>query len=371
MLTKTGVPVGINGGAGRIGGNAFRAMIEHPTLGFNLCAINDVGLDPKNPAQNFVQAKAHDTTFGPWPCLMSEGTEVDALVMHTPQGPHEVKIVAEKDPAKIPWGALGVRGVAECTGVFRSRKTGAKAGYDSHLDGGASCVALSAPAADDVLTVVYGVHTTPLKGVSLLSGASCTSGSLAFPVRVLLDHRSDWKLEALDMVTVHAVTMGEQGLQDRPDHIKSGTRRMFAAPANIIPTTTGAAKAIPQVDGIGADMKGIDFTGDALRVPVLSGSITMLSAILSERPQLPTVLDAFRIAADGRFKGKFEVNENPCDDPLGLPLVSSHIVKRPESSILDAEFVRQSGSLYRFPLWYGNEWGYVLRLIEALHEQAG
>ncbi len=370
MLSLSGVPVGINGGAGRIGGNAFRVMIERPDLAFNLVAINDVGLDPANPARNFVQAKANDTTFGPWPCDMYVGSTPQTLMMLTRSGGHPVQITAEKNPANIPWGDLGVRGVAECTGVFRSRKTETKAGYDSHLDGGATCVALSAPAIDDVLTVVYGVHKTSLQGVPLLSGASCTSGSLAFMVRILLDHSTDWGLGSLDMTTVHAYTMGEQGLQDRPDHIRSGTRRMFAAGANIIPTTTGAAKTLPLVDGIGEDMKGISFTGTSLRVPVLSGSLTLLSAVLHHEPGMEEVLSECRHAAMGRFLGKFAVNESPMQSESGLPLVSSHIVKRPESAILDAEFCEKSGTLYRFPLWYGNEWGYVRRLCEALHEQA-
>lgn len=370
MLLTTGVPVGINGGAGRIGGNAFRAMIERPDLTFNLIAINDVGLDPANPARNFVQVKAHDTTFGRWPCEMMVGSTPQTLIMITPQGAHSVQITAERDPAQIPWGKLGVRGVAECTGIFRKRKTDQKPGYDSHLDGGAMCVALSAPAEDEVHTVVYGTHAKPLRGIPLLSGASCTSGSLAFMVRILLDNKAIWGLNGLDMMTVHAYTMGEQGLQDRPDHIKPGNRRMFAAGANIIPATTGAAKTLPKLDGIGDAMAGISFTGSSLRVPVLSGSITLLNAVLAHEPKIEDILVECRQAAQHRFSGKFSVNENPVQSHSGLPLVSSHIVQRPESAILDAEFVNQSGPLYRFPLWYGNEWGYVQRLIEALHEQA-
>lgn len=301
---------------------------------------------------------------------MSVGNDPDELVLHTDGGDHAVKLFAEASPAKIPWGDVGARGVAECTGVFRQRAAGGKPGYDSHLDGGAQCVALSAPAKDDVLTVVFGVHQTPLQGQPMLSGASCTSGSIAFPLRALLDHKQEWGFCAGAIQTVHAYTAGEQGLQDRPAPITPGGRRMYAAGTNIIPTTTGAAKAIPKVDGIGDDMAGIPFDGFALRVPVVSGSVTLLQTVLQREPALDEVLNCFRSKAE-QWQGKFAVNEDPIKNPAGLPLVSTHIIKRPESSILDVEYCSKLGPLYTFALWYGNEWGYVLRLVEALSEQVG
>ncbi len=367
MLSPEGIPVGINGIGGRIGGNTLRVMIEHPELKFKLIGGNDIGLDSANPAQNFMQIKAHDTTFGAWPCEMR--AKGDELTLVTNGDSIRVKLLAEREPAEIPWGGMGVKGVAECTGVFRSRKQNGKPGYDSHLDGGAERVAVSAPAKDDVLTVVYGVHTTPLTNVKLLSAASCTSGSIAFPLRVLLDHREVWGFVAGAIETVHAYTAGEQQLQDYPAPIKPGSRRMSAGADNIIPTTTGAAKAIPRVDGIGNDMKNIPFSGDAWRVPVISGSVTLMSIVLTNQPPLADVMSAFRHAADGRFQGKFAVNPNPNVSEDGRPLVSSHIARRPESAIVDEEFCSQTGPLYHFPSWYGNEWGYVYRLIEALYEQ--
>jgi len=346
-------------------------MISHPDLKFNLLAGNDVGLDQASPAENFIQCKSHDSTFGEWPSEMRVGARPDELILDTPQGAFPVQLFACSDPGTIPWAQAGVDGVAECTGVFRSRANDSRPGYDSHLKGGASRVALSAPAKDEVLTVVFGVHQRNLSREPLLSAASCTSGSLAFPLRVLLDSREDWGFSAGSIQTVHAYTAGEQGLQDRPVPITPGARRMFAAPVNIIPTTTGAASAIPKVDGIGGDMVGISFAGFALRVPVISGSLTLLQVVLENQPPMQDVLESFRNAAAGPMNGRFAVNEDPTKNPEGRPLVSSHIIRRPESSILDVEFSSRQGPLYTFPLWYGNEWGYVVRLIESLHAQCG
>lgn len=367
MLTSEGIRVGINGIGGRIGGNVLRAMIEHPSLKFTVVAGNEVALDPKNPARNFMQCKANDSTFDCWPCPMEADSNV--LVLTTGGAEHRIELYSEKNPADIPWRNHAVDGVAECTGVFLSRAAGDKPGYDSHLKCGVKCVAVSAPAKDDILTVVHGVHKTSLKGVPVLSGASCTSGSIAFPLRCLLNWRDDWGFSAGAIQTVHAYTAGEQGLQDRPAQMKAGCRRMSAGAVNIIPTTTGAAKAIGKVDGIGEDMKGIHFDGFALRVPNISGSITLLEVVLDKRPPLLEVMEYLRVMASKSMKGKFAVNANPLIHAEGLPLVSSHIKKRWESSILDEEYCQQLGSLYLFPLWYGNEWGYVIRLIEALHEQ--
>jgi len=143
---------------------------------------------------------------------------------------------------------------------------------------------------------------------------------------------------------------------------------MFAA-SNIIPTTTGAAKAIPKVDGIGEDMKGIPFDGFALRVPVISGSVTLLGFVLEKEPPLEEVIARMKEAAANQFAGKFAVNPDPNKNPEGELLVSSHVISRPESSIIDEEFCSKSGKLYEFLCWYGNEWAYVFRLVEALHEQ--
>jgi len=368
MLSENGIPVGINGIGGRIGSNTLRVMIEHPTLAFNVIAGNDIGLDPKNPAQNFVQVKACDTTFGNWPCEM--GDSGDILNLFTRLKRFSVRLFAEKDPGKIPWGKIGVKGVAECTGVFRKRKTPEKPGYDSNLDGGAQFIAISAPAKDEVLTVVHGTHTTPLKGQPLVSAASCTSGSIAFPLKVILDHKKEWGFVGGDVNTIHAYTAGEQQLQDYPQPITDGCRRMSAGAANIIPTNTGAAKAVPKLDGIGSDMEGISFIGDAWRVPVISGSATLMHLVLEGRPHLNDVLELFRKSATSEFNGKFAVNEDPNLSPVGMPLVSSHIIRRPESAIVDVEYCKNPcPGLYRFVSWYGNEWGYVYRLVEALHEQ--
>lgn len=369
MLSRDGVPVGINGIAGRIGGNALRAMIEHPTLKFRVVMGNDVALDLVRPARNFVQCKSFDSTFGPWPCAMSVGSDDEILVLSSDTEKFPVRLSAFRDPAEIPWGQSGAVGVAECSGVFRSRASAEQPGYDSHLRGGALRVALSAPAKDRLHTVVYGVHKTPLGAVPVCSAASCTSGSIAFPLRGLLDKRDEWGFSAGAIQTVHAYTAGEQGLQDRPARVEAGSRRMFAAAVNIIPTTTGAARAIPEVDGIGQAMRGIPFDGFSLRVPVISGSVTLLQAVLNREPPLNEVLEHFRSLASGTMAGRFAINESPLDGGSGDPLVSSHIIKRPESSILDVEFCQKLGSLYTFSLWYGNEWGYVNRLIEALHEQ--
>ena len=370
MLGENGIALAINGIGGRIGSNTLRAMIEHPRV-FNIVAGNDLALDLDRPAENFIQCKAHDSTFGPWPCDMESSQDGKNLILRGSSFSHTVQFLSIRDPRELPWEEMGIVGVAECTGVFRTRESGGKPGYDSHLQAGAKSVALSVPAKDDVLTIVYGTHKRALLGEPLLSAASCTSGSIAFPLRCLLDRRDELGFASGSIVTVHAYTAGEQQLQDRPGPMKPGSRRIFAGAQNIVPTTTGAAKAIPKLEGLGDDMEGIPFDGFALRVPVVSGSVTLLQVVLSSEPDLESVLRLFREAAQGPMVGKFAVNEDPTKSPHGRPLVSSHIIKRPESSILDIEFSSKLGALYTFSLWYGNEWGYVLRLIEALSEQCG
>ncbi len=336
------VKVGING-FGRIGRLAFRAMAEEPER-FEVVAVNDLA-----DADTLAYLLRYDSIHRQYPGKV-EG-KPGALVVDG----KEIQVLSEKDPSKLPWKKLGVAVALESTGVFRSRKGGGKPGYDSHLEAGARKVVISAPCKDEPdATVVLGVNDDVLTGETVcVSNASCTTNSLAPAVKVLDEA---FGLVKGVMTTCHGYTNDQRIL----DLIHKDKARARAAAINIIPTTTGAAKAVgkvlPHLNG--------KLDGFALRVPVPCGSITDLSAVVGKKTSVEGVNEAVRKAAGGPLKGILEYATDP--------IVSTDIIDNPHSSIFDSNnTVVVDGDLVKVTMWYDNEWGYSKRtadLIEKLSE---
>jgi len=323
--------IGING-FGRIGRSVFRILSERDDI--EVAAINDLFEN-----EQLVYLLKYDTVMG----VFEKEVSADADFM-TVAG-HQIAMTAEKDPAKIPWGALGVDIVIESTGVFTQKEQ-----LQKHLDAGAKKVILTVPAKGEIdATIVMGVNDDTLRPEHrLVSNASCTTNCLA-PVAKILDER--FGLEEGFMTTVHAYT-NDQRLADVPH---KDFRRSRAATQNIIPTTTGAArtvgKVLPQLKG--------KLDGMAMRVPVPDGSIVDLVARLRERPDAAAVNAAVRAAAEGALKAIVEYSE--------VPLVSSDIIGNPHSSVFDALSTRASGDGYvKVVAWYDNEWGYSNRVVDLI-----
>ncbi|MWC00124.1 type I glyceraldehyde-3-phosphate dehydrogenase [Agromyces seonyuensis] len=323
--------IAING-FGRIGRNVVRALTEQNT-DLELVAVNDL-TDPATLARLL----KYDTAGGKF----SKSVEVDGdtLVIDG----HRVKVLAERDPAKLPWGELGVELVLESTGRFTDAEA-AKA----HLAAGAKKVLVSAPATGADVTLAYGVNTDAYNAETdvIVSNASCTTNALA-PLAKVLDDLAG--IEHGFMTTVHAYTQ-DQNLQDAPH---SDPRRARAAAENIIPSSTGAAKAIglvlPNLDG--------KLQGDAMRVPIPVGSIVELNTTVSKDVTREQVIEAYRAAAEGPLKGVLEFSDEP--------LVSSDIVGNPHSSIFDSTLTRVDGKHIKVVAWYDNEWGFSNRVIDSL-----
>jgi len=334
-----GVKVGING-FGRIGRLVFRAMAARGSE-FDIVAINDLS----NPA-TLRQLLKYDTVHGRFNGTV-EATDTSLMV-----NGKEVRILSERAPAKLPWGELGVDVALESTGVFTT-KEGERGGYGDHLKAGARKVILSAPAKDDPdLTVVFGVNDNQLNAShKTISNASCTTNCLAPLVKVLND--SFGVVDGL-MTTVHAYTND----QKIADMVHSDPRRARAAAANIIPTSTGAARAVgkvlPELNG--------KLNGFALRVPVPDGSIVDLVARLKKTVTAEDVNAALKNASEGALKGIMEY----CEDPL----VSSDIIGNSHSSIIDAlstmTMPGDRGEFVKVVSWYDNEWGYASRVADLI-----
>jgi glyceraldehyde 3-phosphate dehydrogenase len=265
----------------------------------------------------------------------------------------EVKVIAEKNPANLPWKDMGVKIAVESTGVFRTKKTDAKPGYDSHLDAGASYVVLTVPAKDDIdATIVLGVNDAEItKDTKCISNASCTTNCLAPLAKALNDAIG---IDHGLMTTVHGYTNDQRV----GDMIHSDMRRARAAAQNIIPTTTGAAKAvgkvIPSLNG--------KLDGFALRVPVVDGSCVDLVAVMDKETTADEVNAAVKAAASGPLKGILEY----CDEPI----VSSDIIGNPASSIFDSLCTMAKGKTVKVVSWYDNEWGYSNRTIDIMEKLA-
>jgi len=264
-----------------------------------------------------------------------------------------IKVLAERNPAQLPWQKMGVDIVLESTGIFREKES-PKGGYGDHLKAGAKKVILSVPAKDDIeATIVLGVNDHKLtKDVKCVSNASCTTNCLAPLVKVLND---EFGLERGLMTTIHAYTND----QNVADMIHSDLRRARAAAANIIPTSTGAAKAIgkviPELDG--------RLDGFAIRVPIPVGSIVDLVADLKTEVTVEQVNAAVKKAAEeGPMKGILVY----CDEPI----VSSDIVNDPASSIFDALSTIVKGNMVKVVSWYDNEWGYSNRTVDIMEKMA-
>jgi len=324
------VKIGING-FGRIGRNFFRAALAKGS-DLEIVAVNDL-TDPKALAHLL----KYDTVSG----RLAATVEVDGDTIIVNGKP--IKVLAERDPALLPWGELGVDVVIESTGRFTKSADARK-----HIEAGAKKVIVSAPASgDDVATLVLGVNegTYDPSIHDIISNASCTTNCLAPLAKVFMDN---FGIERGLMTTIHAYT-ADQNLQDGPH---SDLRRARAAAANIIPTSTGAAKAlglvIPELVG--------KLDGYALRVPVITGSITDLTIETSRPVTVAEVNEAYKNAANGALKGILSYTEDE--------IVSSDIQGDPHSSIFDAGLTKVIGNQVKVASWYDNEWGYSNRLVD-------
>jgi glyceraldehyde 3-phosphate dehydrogenase len=330
------VRVGING-FGRIGRNVFRAARERGS-GFEIVAVNDI-TDSATLAHLF----QYDSVQGRFKGSVESND--DGLVVDG----KPVRVLAERDPANLPWKDMGVEVVIESTGLFNSRAKAA-----AHLDAGARKVIISAPATEPDLTLCLGVNGDDYDASKhhVISNASCTTNCLAPVVKVLLD---TFGIERGFMTTIHAYT-SDQRLLDAPH---KDLRRARAAAVNVIPTSTGAAKAIGLVI---PEMKG-KLDGIAMRVPVTDGSATDLFAQLGRETTKDEVNEAMRAAADtGALKGILRYSTDP--------LVSSDIVGDPYSSIFDSPLTMANGNLVKVVSWYDNEWGYSCRLVDLIAKVA-
>ena len=325
------IRVGING-FGRIGRNFFRSHLRRGG-DFEIVAANDLG-DPRTMAHLL----RYDSTLGPL------GEEVSLGADTLRAGDFELKLLSERDPAALPWGELGVDVVLESTGFFTDR-----AGAQKHLDAGAKKVVISAPATEPDVTLVLGVNDDTYDPAShhVISNASCTTNCVAPLAKVLNDA---FGVEQGFMTTIHAYTQ-DQGLQDMPHR---DLRRARAAAINLIPTSTGAAKAIGLVL---PELKG-KFDGISVRAPVPTGSVSDLVALLSREVTRDEVNDAYREAAGGTLGKYMQFSEDP--------LVSTDIVHSPYSCIYDSELTMANGSLVKVFGWYDNEWGYSCRLVDLI-----
>ena len=324
------VTVAING-FGRIGRSFFRAFLASGA-DFNVVAVNDL----TDPA-----ALAHLLKYDSVGGRLSEDVSVEGS--HLVVGGKKIEVLAERDPSALPWAKLGVDIVIESTGFFTNA---AKA--KAHLDAGAKKVIISAPATDEDVTVVMGVNHTDYDPANhhIISNASCTTNCLAPMAKVFNDA---FGIERGLMTTVHAYT-ADQNLQDGPH---SDLRRARAAGLNIVPTSTGAAKAIGLVL---PELKG-KLDGFALRVPVPTGSITDLTVETPNPVTLEQVQDLYRKASDsGDLKGILRYTDEP--------IVSADIVGDPYSSIVDGGLIRVIDNQVKISSWYDNEWGYSNRLVD-------
>jgi glyceraldehyde 3-phosphate dehydrogenase len=324
------VKIGING-FGRIGRNYFRAALAKGS-DLEIVAVNDL-TDNKSLAHLL----KYDSVTGRLDATVE--LEGDSIVVNG----KPIKVLEERDPANLPWGELGVDIVIESTGRFTKSDDARK-----HIAAGAKKVIISAPASGaDVATLVLGVNESTYDPAThdIISNASCTTNCLAPLAKVLLDR---FGIERGLMTTVHAYT-ADQNLQDGPH---SDLRRARAAAINIIPTSTGAAKAlglvIPELVG--------KLDGYALRVPVPTGSITDLTVELTNPATVDEINAAYKAAADGDLKGILSYTEDP--------IVSSDIVSDPHSSIFDAGLTKVIGNQVKVASWYDNEWGYSNRLVD-------
>ena len=327
------IKVGING-FGRIGRNFFRA-VQASQADIEIVAVNDLG-----SIKTMAHLLKYDSVLGVLPnkiTALEDGISVDGKVL---------KVLQVRDPKELPWKALGVDLVIESTGIFTDRDKAAM-----HLDAGAPLVIVSAPSNGADATIVYGVnHNDFQAGVhKVISNASCTTNCFVPLVKVLDDA---FGVEGGIMTTIHAYT-GDQALVDGPH---SDLRRARGAAINIIPTSTGAARATSLVM---ESMKG-KLDGTSLRVPIPTGSITDFVANLKKPATVEEINAAYKKAAEGELKGILEYTDEP--------IVSSDVVTNPHSCVFDSGLTMSMGTMVKVLGWYDNEWGYSNRLVDlTLH----
>ncbi|AOX64889.1 type I glyceraldehyde-3-phosphate dehydrogenase [Curtobacterium sp. BH-2-1-1] len=325
--------IAING-FGRIGRNTLRALLARGGDDLDVVAVNDLTA-PETLAHLF----RYDSALGPFAGTVE--VDGDTLVIDG----RRIRVLASREPSELPWGDLGVEVVLESTGRFTARDAAA-----GHLTAGARRVLISAPATGADATIAYGVNSDVYDPAvhTVVSNASCTTNALA-PLASVLDDLAG--IEHGFMTTVHAYTQ-EQNLQDGPHR---DLRRARAAGVNIVPTSTGAAKAIglvlPRLDG--------KLSGDAIRVPVPVGSIVELNTVVSRSVTVEEVNEAYRAAAAGPLAGVLAFTADP--------LVSTDITGRPESSVFDSLLTRvDEGRHVKVVAWYDNEWGFSNRVVDML-----
>jgi len=325
------IKVGING-FGRIGRNVVRAALDRPDIEF--VAANDL-----TDTKTLAHLLKYDSILGPIHADVK--VDGDAIVVHGKR----IKIFATKDPAELDWDSLGAQIVIESTGKFTDKKDAAK-----HLRGSVKKVIISAPGKNEDITIVLGVNEhmyDPAKH-SVISNASCTTNCLAPVVKVLHDK---FGIEKGSMTTIHSYT-NDQNVLDFPH---KDLRRARAAAINMIPTTTGAAKAMGLVI---PDMKG-RLDGYSMRVPTPDVSAVDLVALLSKNATTEEVNKAFEDAANGPMKGILAYTEDP--------VVSTDLLHNPASSIVDAQMTKVlAGNLAKVLAWYDNEWGYSMRIVDLI-----
>ena len=330
--------IGING-FGRVGRQSLKAILELHPQELEVVAINDI-TDTKTNAHLL----KYDSTYGRFPGEI-EATP-DSLIVNG----HPIQVFAQRDPAQIPWGDLGVDLVIESTGHFTEAEKAA-----AHLRGGVKKVIISAPAKGEDLTVVLGVNESMYDPARhhIISNASCTTNCLAPAAKVLHD---TFGIERGLMNTIHAYTLDQRIL----DQVHKDLRRARAAAVNIIPTTTGAARALSLVI---PELKGrVD--GMSLRVPTITVSVVDLIATVRKETTREQVNEAFQLAAAGKLRGILDYTEEP--------LVSSDLRGDPHSSIIDGlSTMVIGGTMVKMLAWYDNEWGYSCRVADLAAFIAG
>jgi glyceraldehyde 3-phosphate dehydrogenase len=325
------IKIGING-FGRIGRNLFRASFNDPDLEF--VAVNDI-----TDAKTLAHLLKYDSILRIFSADITDAA--DAIVVNG----KEIKVIAERDPANIPWDKLGVSVVVESTGRFRKKEDALK-----HMRGNVKKVIISAPATDPDTTIVLGVNEKTYDPAKhhILSNASCTTNCLAPVAKVL---NETFGIEKAFMTTIHSYT-NDQRILDQPH---KDLRRARAAAVSQIPTTTGAAKAVGLVL---PELRG-KIDGMAVRVPTPNVSLVDLVAMVNKKTTDKEVNEAFRKAAEGELKGILAYSEDP--------LVSVDFMENSHSSIVDAEYTKViDGNLVKVLAWYDNEWGYSCRLRDLI-----
>ena len=324
------INVGING-FGRIGRNFFRASLTNPN-------IKIVGINDLTPNETLAHLLKYDSILG------RLGLEVTFTDDSITVGGKTIKVFSERDPANLPWASVKADVVVESTGIFTKAADAQK-----HISAGAKKVIISAPATDEDITIVMGVNHEKYDGSkhNIISNASCTTNCLAPMAKVLNDN---WGIVKGLMTTIHAYT-NDQVILDFPH---KDLRRSRAAATNMIPTSTGAAKAISLVL---PELKG-KLDGYAMRVPVPTGSATDLTVELAKEATAAEINAAMKAASQGALKGYLSYTEDP--------IVSSDIVTDPSSCIFDSGLTKVIGNQVKIVGWYDNEWGYSNRLVDLI-----